>query len=96
DVNIEDGKILTPAGPATLYINGREASFREVQGLRPKDVIRVEYYDIPTGKYAKDRAVLNYVVKNYTAGGYTQLEALQTVGFLRGDYNILEFGISLV
>ena len=89
DVNIEDGKILTPAGPATLYINGREASFREVQGLRPKDVIRVEYYDIPTGKYAKDRAVLNYVVKNYTAGGYTQLEAQQTIGFLRGDYNII-------
>ena len=49
----------------------------------------MEYYDIPTGKYAKDRAVLNYVVKNYTAGGYTQLEALQTVGFLRGDYNII-------
>lgn len=89
DVNIEEGSIQTPAGLATLYINGREASFREVQGLRPKDVMRVEYYDIPTGKYAKDRAVLNYVVKNYTAGGYTQLEAQQTVGFLRGDYNVI-------
>lgn len=89
DVNTQSGKVSTPAGEATLYINGREASFREVQSLRAKDVIRIEYYDMPTGKYAKGRAVLNYVVWNYTSGGYTQVDALQNAGFLRGDYNLI-------
>lgn len=88
DVNMDAGNISTPAGIATLYINGREASFREVQSLRPKDVIRVEYYDMPTGRYAKDRAVLNYVVKKYATGGYTQVDGLQAIGFLRKDYNL--------
>lgn len=48
------GSVTTPNGAATLYIDGREVDFREVQSLRPKDVSRVEYFDVPTGKYAKD------------------------------------------
>lgn len=88
NMDAESGKVTTPAGAATLYINGREATFREIQSLRPKDVVRVEYYDMPTGKYAKDQAVINYVVKQYKSGGYTQLDALQGVGYKRGDYNI--------
>lgn len=88
DVDTESGKVTTPAGAATLYINGREATYREIQSLRSKDVVRVEYYDMPTGKYAKDLAVLNYVVRQYKSGGYTQLDALQGVGYKRGDYNI--------
>lgn len=47
------GSVTTPNGAATLYIDGREVDFREVQSLRPKDVSRVEYFDVPTGKYAK-------------------------------------------
>lgn len=87
-VDTDNGTVTTPAGTASLYINGREASYREIQSLRPKDITRVEYYDMPTGKYAKDKAVLNYVVKTYKSGGYTQLDALQGVGYQRGDYNI--------
>ena len=88
DVDTESGKVSTPAGAATLYINGREATFREIQSLRTKDVVRVEYYDMPTGKYAKDLAVLNYVVKQFKSGGYTQLDALQGLGYKCGGYNI--------
>lgn len=88
DVDTESGKVTTPVGAATLYINGREATYREIQSLRSKDVVRVEYYDMPTGKYANDLAVLNYVVRQYKSGGYTQLDALQGVGYKRGDYNL--------
>lgn len=88
NMDAESGKVTTSAGAATLYINGREATFREIQSLRPKEVVRVEYYDMPTGKYAKDQAVINYVVKQYKSGGYTQLDALQGVGYKHGDYNI--------
>lgn len=88
DVDTENGTISTPAGGATLYINGREATYREIQSLRPIDVIRIEYYDMPTGKYSKDRAVINYVVKKYISGGYTQIDGLQSLGYKRGDYNL--------
>ena len=60
---------------------------REITSLRPKDILRVEYYDMPTGKYANDKAVMNYIVKTYTSGGYTQVDALQGVGYLKGGYN---------
>lgn len=52
------GSVTTPNGAATLYIDGREVDFREVQSLRPKDVSRVDYFDVPTGKYAKDAYAL--------------------------------------
>lgn len=88
DVDADNGTVSTPAGAATLYINGREATYREVQSLRSKDIARIEYYDMPNGKYAKDRATLNYIVKNYRSGGYTQVDALQGTGYRRGCYDI--------
>jgi hypothetical protein len=88
-VNRTSGSITTPAGTATLYIDGREVEFREVQSLRPKDIARVEYFDIPTGKYAKDAAAINFVLRTINNGGYTQLDAMQGLGYLNGDYNLI-------
>lgn len=88
-VNRTTGSITTPAGSATLYIDGREVDFREVQSLRPKDIARVEYFDIPTGKYAKDAAAINFVLRTLNNGGYTQLDAMQGLGYLNGDYNLI-------
>ena len=83
------GSVTTPNGAATLYIDGREVDFREVQSLRPKDVSRVEYFDVPTGKYAKDAYAINIIMKPLSNGGYTQLDASQNVGYLHGDYNLI-------
>ena len=83
------GSVTTPNGAATLYIDGREVDFREVQSLRPKDVSRVEYFDVPTGKYAKDAYAINIIMKPLNNGGYTQLDASQNVGYLHGDYNLI-------
>ena len=83
------GSVTTPNGSATLYIDGREVDFREVQSLRPKDVSRVEYFDVPTGKYAKDTYAINIIMKPLNNGGYTQLDASQNVGYLYGDYNLI-------
>lgn len=83
------GSVTTPNGAATLYIDGREVDFREVQSLRPKDVSRVEYFDVPTGKYAKDAYAINIIMKPLNNGGYTQLDAFQNVGYLYGDYNLI-------
>ena len=83
------GSVTTPNGAATLYIDGREVDFREVQSLRPKDVARVEYFDVPNGKYAKDAYAINIIMKALNNGGYTQLDASQNVGYLYGDYNLI-------
>ena len=83
------GSVTTPNGVATLYIDGREVDFREVQSLRPKDVSRVEYFDVPNGKYAKDAYAINIIMKPLNNGGYTQLDASQNVGYLYGDYNLI-------
>lgn len=88
-VDRQDGKVETPNGTATLYINGREASIREIRSLRPKDIAKVEYYDLPTGKYAKDATAVNIIMKELKSGGYTQLDALQGIGYLNGDYNLI-------
>lgn len=88
-VNRANGNVTTPAGAATLYIDGREVDFREVQSLRPKDIARVEYFDIPSGKYAKDACAINIIMKPLNNGGYTQLDASQGVGYLYGDYNLI-------
>lgn len=83
------GSVTTPNGAATLYIDGREVDFREVQSLRPKDVSRVEYFDVPNSKYAKDAYAINIIMKPLNNGGYTQLDASQNVGYLYGDYNLI-------
>ena len=83
------GSVTTPAGAATLYIDGRKVDFREVQSLRPKDIARVEFFDVPTGKYAKDAYAINIVMKPLNNGGYTQLDASQGAGYLNGNYNLV-------
>lgn len=88
-VDRTSGDVVTPAGAATLYIDGREAEFREIQSLRPKDIGSVEYFDMPTGKYAKDACAINIILKTPNNGGYTQLDASQGVGHLYGDYNLI-------
>lgn len=83
------GSVTTPSGAATLYIDGRKVDFREVQSLRPKDIARVEFFDVPTGKYAKDAYAINIVMKPLNNGDYTQLDASQGAGYLNGDYNLV-------
>ena len=83
------GSVTTPSGAATLYIDGRKVDFREVQSLRLKDIARVEFFDVPTGKYAKDAYAINIVMKPLNNGGYTQLDVSQGAGYLYGDYNLV-------
>lgn len=81
------GKITSLGKEVSLYIDGRRVTYREIQNLRPRDVEKVEYYDVPTGKYAGDFASINYITKQYKSGGYVSVDARQSVGYLKGDYN---------
>ena len=88
DVEKKKGTVNTFGGSVSLYIDGQKAEYREIQNLRPKDIEKVEYYDVPSGKYASDIAAVNYITKQYQSGGYTALDARQYIGYLNGDYNV--------
>lgn len=88
DVDRHGGKVSTIGGEVSLYINGKKAEYREVKNLRPKDIERVEYFDMPSGEYSGDVASINYITKEVKTGGYVSLDARQTIGYLNGDYNV--------
>lgn len=87
DVDRLGGKVTSMGKEASLYIDGQPVGFREVQSLRPRDIEKVEYHDMPSGKYADDFVAINFITKKYTSGGYVSLDGKQTIGYLNGDYN---------
>ena len=89
DVDRMNGVVKAFGGEVALYINGRKADYREVQNLRPRDIEKIEYYDIPTGKYIADNAAINFITKNYKSGGYVALDGKQYIGYVKGDYNVV-------
>lgn len=86
DVDRREGNVTTFHGNVTLYIDGRKVDVREIRGLRPKDIAKVEYYDVPTGKYVNDEASINFVTKKYKTGGYVSLNGEQSIGYTKGKY----------
>lgn len=86
-VNTQKGSVNTLLGEATLYINGQKADYKEIRALRPKDIEKIEYFEMPTGKYAGDKTSVNYILKKKNTGGYVTLDGMQTIGYLGGDYN---------
>lgn len=88
NVNAKSGSVKAARGEATLYINGVKAELREIQNLRPKEIEKIVYYDIPSGIYMGDIASINYVTKTYQLGGYISLDGWQNIGYLSGNYNL--------
>ncbi len=86
NVNAVNNTVETPRGNVTLCINGREASQQEVRAIRPKDISRIEYEDMPMGQFAGKIAVINYILKQYEYGGYLSLNGQQRLSYLHGDY----------
>lgn len=87
NVDRQTGTVKNFNGTVSMYINGQKSDYREVRLLRPRDIEKIEYYDAPTGIYSNEKAVVNYVTKEYKTGGYVSLDGRQTIGYLNGDYN---------
>lgn len=68
-----------------FFINGVEAKDWEMKTLRPKEVARVEFLQSPSDpKYRNYESVVNFVLREYSYGGYVLAEANQ--GFGNNDY----------
>lgn len=84
----ENGLIKAMGNTASVYVNGQPAEVHDIQNIHPSDVIRIEYYDMPEGKYSKDAAAINFVLRQYKSGGYIQAMGGQAVGIDNGEYNL--------
>ena len=73
DVNRISGEVksLTNRG-ITFAIDERIVGKEEIDQIRPKDVLRVEYIDMPTGKFADKELVINFIMRHYDYGGYVE------------------------
>ena len=86
-VDRNSGSISALGTQAVLYMNGLPADVNDIKMLRPKDILRIEYYDAPRGKYSGYQLVVNFVAKKYKFGGYVMFNGAQTVGYNSGSYN---------
>lgn len=46
-----------------IYINGRQASYAEVQNIPAKSIEKVEYIDVPYGVYVTNNIAINIITK---------------------------------
>lgn len=76
--------------PVSLYIDNVPASKEQLQGLRPTDVVRVEFLENPSqAVYNGEQRVVNIVLRKLAWGGYTKLSAYEkTIAGYSGDANV--------
>ena len=73
DVNRMTGEVKSLTNRSiTFAIDERVVDKEEVEQIRPKDVLRVEYVDMPSGKFADKDLVINFVMRHYDHGGYVE------------------------
>ncbi|WP_300648027.1 hypothetical protein, partial [uncultured Bacteroides sp.] len=60
-----------------IYINGRQASYAEVQNIPAKSIERVEYIDVPYGVYVTDNIALNIITKKESGSLYLAIDGMQ-------------------
>lgn len=69
-INPIDNSIKIPGGDLVqLRINGVEVTQAEVIGLKPSEIIKIEYHDNPGLRYNNAGAVIDYIVKRKEDGG---------------------------
>lgn len=68
--------VSSPSGSVQLRINGRQASVAEVKAILPESVVRVEYHQDPGLRYGGAGAVVDFIVRNPTAGGSLMANAM--------------------
>lgn len=72
----------------TQCINGVRASATEIRNLNPDDIIRVDYYPSPSGRFSMYNAVIDFVVKKYDYGGYVDIKTETTMLTPEGNYSV--------
>ena len=91
-------------GGVQVRVNDIKANSQDIMAIRPDEVVRVEYVDMPGVRYGDWTldAVINYVVKRRYAGYVGGLSSMQSVStgfnntnsYFKYNYKLSEFSIS--
>ena len=84
-------KQVTDAGgaPVVYFIDGQQASPKELRSLNPKDVDRIEYLPMPTNaSFGGKQNVVNFIMKRYVSGGFSKIIANQDLTGKSGNYSV--------
>lgn len=80
------GSIKAAGETVQVRINGREATFEQVNALTPESIKRVEWIDNPGLRYCGANYVLNFIVSNPALGGSLYAEAVPALTVPFGKY----------
>ncbi|WP_289857318.1 TonB-dependent receptor [uncultured Muribaculum sp.] len=86
EVNTQAGIVNLFNKGVSLYIDGQPADYNMVKNLRSRDVEKIEYHDVPSGRYSADYAAINFITRKYKFGGYANFDVQQCIGHLNGTY----------
>lgn len=92
NVNLIDQKVTIGGQPPLYQINGRPQSREQILGLKPGDILRIEYSNVPSIRYMNQGVggVINFVLKERTAGENVFLNTMASpmTGFLNGTASV--------
>ncbi len=90
NVSPVDGAVKTMIGDeVNIFIDYVPASTNDLEGMRTKDVLKVEYYDYPTDpRFMGAKHVVNFIMQQYQYGGYTKLSGSERmIAYDMGNYS---------
>ena len=89
NVNRQSKNITHMGEEVAVYINGRQASYSEVQNIPTQSIERVEYIDVPYGVYVNDNIAINIITKKEPGSLYLAIDGIQNLTYHEGAYNAM-------
>lgn len=87
DVDRFNGSITKLGQNVAIYIDGRKVEPKEFQAINMNSIRKIEFMDVPSGKFVGDVYAINIILKNGIEGSYFSLDGKQGLRYLDGDYN---------
>ncbi|MDN5554622.1 hypothetical protein [Prevotella sp.] len=87
DVDRRRGSVTRLGQKVAVYINGEKANNAELRNIKPSSIVRIDYIDIPSGKFINDPVSLNIITRSSTSGAYYAFDDTQYIGYIRNTFN---------
>lgn len=87
DVDRQKGSVTRLGQDVAVYINGEKANNAELRNIKPSSILRIDYIDIPSGKFIDNPISLNIITRSDTNGAYYAFDDTQYIGYMRNTFN---------
>lgn len=87
DVDRQKGSVTRLGQEVAVYINGEKVNNAELRNIKPSSIVRIDYIDIPSGKFINDPISLNIITRSSTNGAYYAFDDTQYIGYMRNTFN---------